>query len=596
MPGISKVGSVKYGNFEFPPAFISNVKIIPIYDQSRRTVKYRHFEITIDSVLDPTSLGADPGVTTTDDRMSLLRTKLTTPGEDFTFKEQGLGKDLVIKRNMVIGYGPIPEELLWEPIGSSQCCRVVWRVSFDVADCITQIKAIGSYGEFNYAVNFNIDESGMTVRTITGVMEAIVHRASNNFRRIDISADQFREKIVFPVMEGFKRTQSYNLSNDRRFLNFTIVDTEIPSDNPYYPGMVKCDIRHTLSQPGITCSNMFFLTIAGSIEVAPGWAKWWAWACFHFIVRSRILVMTGLLQDQKGKPLKGADPNVLKNLFFYGLRIEEEIFSRTVHFSISYRTTMPLSEVISLSGLFTAITHPDNPNLKLTWKDWKKWMELAPYSQRGFSRLNHLPQDDLIVDTCSNVDVSLNEGTPNERPNGNPTAFPIFSNSEKPKKHESGILHYRTGTGIYYEKGGICPNETSKEVKKDPNVKVDPGGERMDEVGGVGRGKDAVALTHHVLRKRRGILTMYGEASSLGYALDTKDIPYPKKIQGLDPIPAEAFEFDSVYTGMNMGSLPVYKSRWSRSYVLPFEVIGNNVVEITMGSPADRIKDEQYEA
>lgn len=452
------VGIVVYNNFVFPAITNWRVRSEPIQDSSGRTVKYIKYTFRAEFIFTPQdyptqyyadatcqvdySSAADTALRfgSLEEAMSQVRTSLLTQGKPFQFDRQGFG-GLTINTNIPevndveVAYGPTPKILEWESMAGNKAARIVWECEITVVDCsrfdglrnwlmaqeefttpnpfIDLPTGIPKFPlEYSYDTVYSV-EDGATTRTVSGQIEAYVYRNlladEGGFPQVPtFTVDYYREGLVtlFPPLRGFLRKFSFNISADKRKCNFTIVDTEIQSENPLYPGMLRMDVAHTV-RTGLHQEGGFeqaYCTLSGSIQTAPGVPRILAWIAFLDILNKRLDKSRFAQVDLQNKDAENAQADqdgveyYPKNLpqegqygqkIVLGVSITEHIFSRRVQFSVDYLITTSLKNLFAATGLFTpvyAIDDEGNPILDHigdTDVSWAKHLYASPDDPDG---------------------------------------------------------------------------------------------------------------------------------------------------------------------------------------------------------------------
>lgn len=318
--------------------------------------------------------------------------------------------------------GPFPEIVQWEPVGLNNAVRCRWRCVFNLpvnetiqnAAWLTdedissesrmyaglqpiesiinswfrtiftdsEVGDIGAAGAVlgNYVLSiteeheFDVSEEGTVVSTLSGVIEftssgsRFLTRNGNPSavpRLIQLMTHYFEP--LHPV--GFSRSQKYKLRKDKRSLEYVITDRELQSDNPLMPNIIKADVTHSVSSDILSdnlTSGSGFLTWAttfeGTITVAPGKWKGWAWIAMMCIVNQRIFRTNPTLEQTVKDPESPfKDPQGTKLSKYAGrslltkISIKEHIYSRQVNFTLGYLLTSSLRHLFANSGLFEPV-------------------------------------------------------------------------------------------------------------------------------------------------------------------------------------------------------------------------------------------------
>lgn len=437
MPRLPQVGTRAYNGFQFPSTFQATVSGIPIMDRSGRTVKYYQWTFIIEGTLvseDLTFEGSPtPGVKI-DVEMDSLRVILTTPAREFVFHDQGFG-DLVVNKGFAstslapalstsvaldADYGPKPKIRAWQPRGSNHAVFISWECTVTIPQNCLNPEFKNSLAEYNYNMSWSIDDRNTTIRTTNVIMEIPMTRRGATNRLTQTTIDKFRSSIDVPTINGpFKRASTFNMSDDKRTMTATITDTEIHSSNPYFPGMVKMEVNHTVSSSTdilIPISNTNWKNrISGRVEVALSTNKALGWTAIQHVINTRMgIAKRAIRKTRIARTEIGLQDfiNPLGSLFaaavspgqapvgdliitgglklITALSITEELYGRGISFSVEYIVSTNLVDLLGVTGLFTPI--PGD------WTKWRASLDIVDY-HRGFENMQQsLP--DVIVDLC----------------------------------------------------------------------------------------------------------------------------------------------------------------------------------------------------
>lgn len=413
--------AIKYNGVTFPPPTIISITSNTVYDSTNRVVRHVDHTLKVEVVIvkEDNLDGLATSFTSTDQSLEAIRQKLMTPRGVLVLSGLGFGSLTTVGpaqgrayEEGDIDFGPHPKLLTWQPIGYDKACRVVWEVTFSVPECDF---FTGSWRakSFAYGVTFDIDMDGTQSRSIVGSLE-IVSDVLNEQARTPMD----RRKDVsdtFPSIPGFRRTQNYSASEDQRFLNFSIVDREIPTDNPYFPGCVAMDFNHSISSRLLAepMQGAGFITwacnISGSLQLKPDFPKRFAIEYFLKIIELRtgeflkkipkdeILIDLDPIGDEgetMAEPTKSeakAKPSFLP----LGMELEEELFGRGWSFSFDYLLKSSKGKVAwNEAQLGTPID-----------TDWDAWLveqvgDGNPHGVSGSAGLQARSRQNLI-DSCN---------------------------------------------------------------------------------------------------------------------------------------------------------------------------------------------------
>jgi len=553
---------VHYNGYDFPSPVGLKVRIQPVYDSADRIIKYRTYYISVETILTgsdfpgaggiPSVVAGEPLDKSGSDAMKILRRLLTAPGGTLIIKQKGLGQDLTFSNTNTVGYGPKPRILAWEPIGDRQACRIVWECEVTAIECEDLdpgIYSSANVGEFTYAVNFAINNEGLTERTISGRLEVSPIRTG---RVVDRTADAFRAfvSLAFPVPNNFHRTQHFVLTPDRRFLEFTISDSEDPSENPLYPHCCRTNISQTIS--GLWAE--WEVSFNGRILVAPGQPRQIAWAAFVHAVKSRIEAWKA--NARPDDPENSGDIHLVPRR----LSITEEIIGgRGMTFSLSFTGVTSLATIFKASGLWLPV--------KGSWAAWQSSMRAyrGPHYERGVSNIVFPNSADRIYNFCVSLPKPKMTLTPPQQ--RSPTGTHDTSVFALPPEDNSWMqyairLVFKKDNAVIYSRR-VGESDAEHEISIDANKKtleVAPGTATVDE--------DEIAVQDRGVSK--WTVELHGTAKRYGHPIKSADLAI---ISTIDDKPAKQIG-EALIDGPEKSKLqgaihPVYVIRWHYTYALP---------------------------
>lgn len=601
---IASPQNVHYNGFDFPAPLSLKVRCQPNYDRAEATVKHRSYAVSVEVILvaedfvqgEYTVLSLSPG-DAIDTAMTILRKRLTEPGKTLKLKNQGLGADLTIDYSNAVARGPKPRVLVFEPIGSNLSCRIVWECEFTVIECASGIiTSPYPLGEFVYSVDFGINQEGMTTVTLAGRIEVNVKRqgeVANAYRMIDKTADDNREMINFGQPSNAQRTRSYRLSEDKRFLDFVITDTEIPSDNPFFPGCVRMDMRQRTGNVGSygPHGKRFTTTLSGTIEVAPGYPRALAWAAFVWVVKKRLkapVVASGgggrgvrsrSYSEGGGNPGSYPETPVNKGkLLLRAFDMEEEIFGRSMRFSLTFEFSINKPhELLTACGFWEPIGASSD------WNRWKASMMFptnrAPHSPRGAAQRGVIAGRERVVDFC----LGLSSAVPSY---SRAPVRPLLTYAQKifsPPDKNDAWLQYDVRVHIQTQDGGTVVSRRvgATAGSRGSTIEYMPGGSSGKvENTGASPSDDSVEIQQRADPVYH--LVLVGVARRVASPIEIGDLAFMDTIDGQ---PAEQYLLD-MDLGTNevvetRGDLyTVFKRKWSMTFVMPSPKVNFKVKNI----------------
>lgn len=476
MTRLPRVGTVAYNGFKFPAPFQSTVSGVPVFDSSGRTVKYYQWIFRVEGVLvseDLTFAGSPQTGVKIDFEMDTLRVILTTPGREFVFFDQGFG-DLVVNKGFASTsqassasksvaldavFGPKPRFSSWQPRGSNHAVFINWECEIQIPQTCLDPVFRNTLAEYNYSTTWSIDQGSRTVRTTNVTMEIPMTRRNATSRLTPTSIDRFRNLVKVQTLasklSGFHRSSNFTESEDKRIMRATIVDTEIPSSNPYFVGMVNMNVTHSVSNKNNTLvpdSNQLWTnTISGRVEVAPNFPKALGWIAIQNVIIQRMDVpfkrkFEKLIETKTSGPigqfaeslgLISAPTPVLSTQITTGLKLitalslQEEVYGHGISFSIEYIIATTIENLVRDSGLFTTVPG--------SWTKWRASLDTID-PNRGYSGLQG-ENNDVIIDLC------LEDSQPIRAfifPSSEQTARPFVSSPGKINAEDTWITFENT--------------------------------------------------------------------------------------------------------------------------------------------------------
>ncbi len=545
MAGLPAVGTLYYNGVSFAGADTVKVSTVFVLDDAKRTVT--HHEITIDVV-------AIVAAVPTDTDLLTIRAALSKAGQELKFLNRGFGTDIWINRPGGSGlrdmkWGPIPEILEWEPIGSANACQIHWRVKTCIPVCdISGVHKTTGVMAFNYEAAFTVNKKGFTTRRVTGYIEIAQTR---RVRAVPDSADLYRNLITATAPLGFERDQrDYGTSLDKSRLTFTIVDKEIESKNPYPKNVISVSMRHAAhwTRSG-DAGAVLRSTISGEVVLKKD-ADW----VEAFIIFSNVVAKRMQAAFSKGLWV-----------FLDSLSIDEDIFGYANSFSASYHTINPTMAADNPNGLALndlksiGLWH----NVGGNWNLWRQSLATAQGSSRGYAELFLGAGDDTIVDICGGLpEITDAAATIQQQPSVSPAK--VFKNQVPPPN--KSYLRYQMQQVLQQNSGAVrqstmqSPGQIPTGSMLDSqfptmgegvgNVQIIPGVAGVDDVI-----QRAGRLTH--------LLWLIGHAVRVG-----RPIPKPT-IQAVGSQDAEEVEANFVQQHLgNFFGVDLYQAAWRIQYAL----------------------------
>jgi hypothetical protein len=316
-------------------------------------------------------------------------------------------------------YGPVPGQLRLTPIGNYLTHQLDWTVTWHAKEClVAPATSQAANSEFSltttvrsagYSLLYDMDEHGLTTRTVTGHIEIFLNRTSpagggNQVNTIPNIADVMRESINVDVPHGFRRARrSFGTSEDKTRLGYVIIDRELPGDNAFPIGVDDLNMKHRVSTAQGQFATTFHLrnVITGSVTAAKNWPVSDVFDRVMAIARSRI--DTARIQAKKDNGL----------VLITSIDVGRQLFGpKVVDFDIAYLITSgkargnnwPPGNIIGRSGVFDDVTlDVGGQSLRMdtgAWNDWHSSV-FEFHDHRGYAGLRPSAAADTIIDACT---------------------------------------------------------------------------------------------------------------------------------------------------------------------------------------------------
>lgn len=330
---VHRIETLTYNGFTFPVESYITSSINYVPDQAGRVIVYAVHRFRVQATI-IAAVGFN-----NDSNLTAIRRALSVSGAPLTFTAMGYGPMSVNLPGFAspkdVKWGPFPKVTQWEPM-SPNSAQVEWVCEVAIPEC-EDAPTQGRLLAYNYGVGTQVDEQGYSTRTISGYLEIPMTRDLTAPTRVPDTADNYWNTDTCPKCpDGFRRvSENTNLSYDKRRLDFTVVDVELP-ENFFPPGVVECRASHVVQSQGPQLSNMT-ATIRASYTMAKGVPKPLAFFYFIKLVNARVI-------SQVGKQVIGIIPRAIS--------IEEpDIYGRQAgNFSITYTWFFAARQGVAVGG------------------------------------------------------------------------------------------------------------------------------------------------------------------------------------------------------------------------------------------------------
>lgn len=529
---LALVGQLAYNGYEFDGSARVTARVEFVYDDAGRTVLYHRHTITVHFFVHD--------VADTDGDFLSIRAKLSKPGKKLTFTGHGFGNDLIVNREdggglRDVKWGPTPRIINWTPVGSSKTCEAIWEVAACVPVCDTNgVHRTTGVMSVNYGVTFSIDK-GFTTRTIDGHLEIAQTRLPVGLNPPDC-ADLYRDQINPAQIPGFERSSTWRINLDKSRVEFSIVDRQIPSKNPYPLLVTSIRGEHDVSW---VRSNRGSLTLRNRLtmdcELPLGAPSARGWNIFGGLVAQRVQ----------------ATHNAGKRTFLDEVTAREDIFGTSHSFSASWRVLMTLGELFDFSqtGLWKPVPG--------SWSQWQASLSHV-FDNRGYAGLTQLPGNDLIIDLCSSGGATIpwNGSDP-------PAVVPVVEPSPNFTNNvtaDRSYLDYQMTAEVTSQRPVVY--QSPMQTPDIPPSQVDMYGEQGAQFGGPNQGQVADTLQQSGAGSFG--LVIRGHAERAGY-----EIPCPAVQSVGAQTPVETYKKFACQSIGSFFGATVYRAAWVIGYAIP---------------------------
>lgn len=525
--GLSEDGIVSYNGYTFDGAFRATLNGRDVYDQAGRVVMYTEYTLDVHAVI-ADAAGSDV-------EMATIHAQLTHSGQELRIEAKGFGNPVRagggFKRDVM--FGPMPQVISWEPIGTSLACRVHWQCVFHLKECGQSVSNVRGALAVNYTIDVDIDEFGNTTRTIAGHILFVNNRIG---RAITETPESFLRAVNAVVPLGFKRRSRHHYNEAKNRVDFQLIDTEIATHHNAFPiGMSDASVRHRVSwgrQSGWKLRNSLSIRLTPRADVS----QITCWLIALTMFEKRIAKQRAALHD-------GVPAAVLLQSF----SIEEDGFGRPVSLDFEWVHIHCLKKFIEDTGLFTPLV--DN-----NWDQWRTSMIQWSHNVRGNAKWQMKTSDDVVVDLCQGYQQQYIDI------NGDVASYPITTvtpknfKNQKPDPKQSYVEYSQS----------IVPISQRPTIQQEILQTPDSGTGELDmlltNLPDMGDQQGEKTIIQQSGRARHTV-ALVGKALRAGY-------PPPKpKIDSINgQVAVEvggAFVSSLAY---NLLGVPVYAARWAIQY------------------------------
>ena len=461
--------------------------------------------------------------------------------------------------------GPKPMVLIWEAVGSNRSVRIVWTVDCWVVECAA-FNSSGGRGpgflERTQEVQWTVNTEGMMTRTCRFTHE--LYNRSSTINEVKSADLTIPKQFQLEELLGFHRDSTRRLNRDGRVEEITVTDTEIPSDNPYFPGMVKIDADHEVKSTLADGFTRWTSTINVAVRYAAGVAPSVAYTAITAILRARYT-----FSPYYKKLLTHANryKSVQTQNIPVAMSIRESLYDRRISATLSYWFVPQPNTLIAATNLFTAILGP-------TWTNWHKSIE-DHQSLLGYS-LNQQTNPIKFTDSCTGSGITKINQEVRKAPQWIPIRFFAVSCGDiKPQntwiypgypnveiKTETGVIQQSPSYNTPVSQTITTPTENPASTKDyDPGfTDSTPNKEYQDYYQHRGNNSHEIRITGTIIR--------------ICFQ------PYAPKFKSYGGVPLTLKKAKIKITPVPGGMFPIFVLQFDLTYTLPRLPKGNLLLEL----------------
>lgn len=632
-----RVGSLTYNGVAFPSARKMKGQYEPVMDDAGRITKYVKGSISVSCYLFPGCLATNSAVIdgrdalnyyqapsvgatasgsldyTTDSSLATLRQRLTEPCQKLEIIYQGFGS---ITLNDPFGYvrdvnnGPKPKVTKWTPY-TNKMAYVEWEIEFCYSPCQATIGTFAnSEGicQWPFEVEITVDDKGLTTRVISGKVEYARTRNPTITSQAGVSQQfnmlKMEQQILsmFPRLKGFKRTnQSFHLSSDRKYIEFSIQDHEINSPEPYGIGIAHEEVTLNTSSSFGKEGGFFsrwMTSLEGTIHLYPDYDKSFAYAEAAALFDRYCKSVCNLGRKPEGDidtdynpkniptPLRDKSRAILRQI-----KYTDHIFDRSIGFAFTWELFVRPEDLFLATGLFMPVFNNNRDRDDAS----KRWLLSGSSSLDfgGYQQLNFTEQRDIVVNLCTPIALPTINPPNYEYPASHPYRAPKVPLTGQGKTGNTKQYQLTGDNNPYYSTYNFRVGVSSL-LKQIPHIpllshplikEVAPNYQEMfkneeaktpvtpapySDASGYDLPENRRKAIIHKYGPTTTVLTAVGYAERLG---QIPQIPMIESMDGMPAVPVGAVEFLPLHLGYGIdvssgNNYSVHGLAWRKQYVV----------------------------
>lgn len=299
--------------------------------------------------------------------------------------------------------GPITENILTESLAGGDSVMLTWTFTAKTAHADTEAKAIGNTPRISSELRLDVGDDGDLVFIVSGTIYADslreIYRA-RDYLEIHYQPSVYTPAIIssgpelrddeWSIINGFKKTVTFNIEKNGRSATFNIKYTQVKSNNAFPLGIrdIEFDqeLESTLVKSGPLSKGGFHswaLGFRAKITIPPRMDGYYIWYIVHLMIQQQLrnsnFRLNGKHTDQNGNPIPDGQlfdnrpltgqrfrPSSTKiRCFPVRLKIKHRHYGRQINIDADYILLSPLSHVLNASCIFNRLNNDYQKQLNI---------------------------------------------------------------------------------------------------------------------------------------------------------------------------------------------------------------------------------------
>lgn len=268
---IPDTGEMTYGGVTFDALYHTTCNGVIEYDKAKRAVKYVRWTINLEGWI-----ASDNG-RVIDDEWVNIRQTLSEPGQTLIYTGKGFGPLIVNGDGPIkdVNWGPKPKIINFTPLGSGRGSKITWQVEFAIPECATA-KFTNTLLAFNWGTSLTFDIDGYCKYAVTGELEI----AQTYGSRANVESYRALTEPFLPI--GFRTThRNFGISDDKRTFAFSYEYEELPPQGIPF-GATSAEGNYSVRNKGDkpVIAGDWMVNLSASFTIRPDFPRREAWLRF----------------------------------------------------------------------------------------------------------------------------------------------------------------------------------------------------------------------------------------------------------------------------------------------------------------------------